>query len=467
MRKWMVVLVVWSACAPPELADQERQRQRQEIIGGQPTGTNDGEVFALYRFGDATCSSTLIYPRVLLTAAHCVRSPPSYAGNAPDSPAGAIAVQAVWADPRYESNGVAQPQYDVGLVLLVSPASIAPKPYQRSPLTMRNGDVVRSVGFGVQAPPSMSNPNPPYGERRTVDFPLNFVSLGTIGVGSTGRAICFGDSGGPVMGTVDGVERVIGVHSYTDDSTCSSGAAVRVDVHATGIEQWLTSNGIGTCGTDGVCSASCLEPDSDCVCAADGQCTTACTEPGRDPDCPPNCGADGICSAVPCPLMDSDCRAITAGCTNANQCTGQACVTDPQHTESYCSKPCTNPQDCAENADLECSGGACRYRQVPEVAEGEACNFTDRCAPGTRCHAGAAGVAVCALPCTSNSDCVAPKECRSGSATWKACLGPRFITLPAISQTLPRATGQGCSTSPGVLALLGLLLLRRARRSGA
>lgn len=450
-----ISLLLLTACAP--LGSEPLESRSDAIIGGMRTGLADPEVFALLQNGWPFCSATLIHPRVLITAAHCVQNGVGAVTNDPQGyPNQSPSVASTWAHPDYATTRLAE--FDFGLVLLSGAVTaVTPKPMQRTPLTPpANG---RAVGFGQQS----VGTNAASGERFTINLPITAVTQGQVRYGSPGAAVCFGDSGGPFFALINGVETLIAVHSYTNDPTCSGGAGARLDNQKVFLETWFANN---VCPRDGRCDADCPAVDFDCTCAADGQCTAACTRPEFDPDCPANCGSDGICAARPCPIPDVDCRPAGALCSRANECLGQRCTSDPQHPATYCSMACTTLADCAALDQAECAMGTCRLRQVPILAEGEACQPTDRCVEGTRCHLLEPMRALCAKPCARQSDCPAATQCRFGLSSWQACVAkvPPPVTLESLaSVALPAAPG-GCSTSGSVLCLgLAVLLARRRK----
>ena len=147
------------------------------------------------------------------------------------------------------------------------------------------------------------------------------------------------------------------------------------------IQQWISEKEAPSCGEDRRCKLGCTPVDLDCVCAADGSCNTQCPNLLKDPDCPPDCVGNGICSVKPCPVPDVDCAALGGNCTGPLQCTARTCVSDPQHNP-YCSRPCLASSDCP--AKMECDATqVCHFKQLPLVTLGTVCNpDLQACGPG-------------------------------------------------------------------------------------
>jgi len=214
---------------------------QQSIVNGQLDFGDPATVMLDFSFsgGGWGCSGTLIAPRVVLTAQHCIdgaNGGRAFFGHDPHG-------QGTWismVDMRAHSN------MDIGMVALASPGPATPIPFNGKNLNAYVGQPVHIVGFGATGEDEGG------GVKRHGMTRLHAVDGDSALIAFDSQAAtCYGDSGGPYFMNIDGREQVVAVTSW-GTSPCGTPpqGGTRTDLVASWIQQYVDQNGGG--GGDGV-----------------------------------------------------------------------------------------------------------------------------------------------------------------------------------------------------------------------
>lgn len=437
IRAWAAA-AAWAAVActvePPELGSRG-----DALIGGEVVpGDEEPAVVALE--GSLLCTGTLVSPSVVATAGHCIGGFAGivHFGNDLNGGGRKVMMDRALAHPGWTG---ALGANDIGIIVLSFAQDPAlPIALNESPIEDHIGDDYRLIGFGINDRVTGEID----GLKRRGLFTITGVrSTGdnlTI-TGQDGAATCSGDSGGPGLLTVDGVEYLAGVHSWGTNSPGMDCIAphgdTRVDLHLDWLREQIDTQD-PSCGANGVCAR------------------IGCT---ADPDCEP-CGPEGTC-VDDCAIPDPDCATAELGelCQADTQCVSGVCVywqEDPG--TKFCTQACDGDGDCPSGMSCVSRpdvGKVCYYDDAPDGVLGDACTDDLQCGSGN-CDEGSC-VRTCDL--SIGLRCPSEFECRVSAET----PGAYHCFLLAADD------GGGCSAAPrgatwwSVLAALAVI--RRRRRA--
>ncbi len=282
---WVVVTglaILASACEAPA---PDLDSASQPIIAGPPH-TGDPAIMSLLSFKGnlgSRCTATLITPRLLIAAAHCITEAPDFdrqvfPGNDDRNGAapGMLAVQTVVYDQRY---GMPRQGNDFAIVVLAKPLAIPPMRLNRAPVESAVGKTVRYVGYGLSV---VGDPGSG-GVKRQHSAPLAAVSRLLLTVGRNAHIVCKGDSGGPLLYDNGQGESIIGIGSFVDAPACRNNAWYqRVDTQLAWIDEQIKKY------------------DPDMTPPADGG-----TSDDAGPSASPDAGAPDLLAPPPTPAPDA------------------------------------------------------------------------------------------------------------------------------------------------------------------
>jgi secreted trypsin-like serine protease len=246
------------------------------IVGGRPASIAElpSLAFVEARHGKHgfSCTGTVVAPRVILTAAHCVESIEQGALT----PTGDYAVATGVANPRREAgptnvSRIAQahvfPGFDPGTLHGDAAILVLSTPTAAPPLALANpadaalyqgGAIVRVAGWGLTGAEATKTPDnlratgmvvqpPAFCKRKTRGFYPEYSTreqLCTLDAPGKKSGGCFGDSGGPVIGQrPDGVPVHLGIVS-TGGPLCSTklpNVMTRTDLVSPWVSQWIAA----------------------------------------------------------------------------------------------------------------------------------------------------------------------------------------------------------------------------------
>lgn len=290
--------------------------ERAAIVGGSDDA-GDGAVVALVDRRTSceqssvhiVCTGTLIAPRVVLTAAHCLQEQGTdgtwevYVGSpvAGDAAGRFVAVTATAVDPAWDRTTHA---FDLALLQLSDDAGMTPVPLATAPLPASLvGATVRVVGYGE----TMVGVQPD-GMRRQATLQVASIDADTFRADAAPGNSCGGDSGGPVLGDAGAGEQLLGVTVAGDVSCTAYADQARVDVAmADFIQPFLDATAAAPAGRPaGAIDAGALCRTS---CASDADCPAALVCEPATADWPATCSlseAPPVAYGAVC-AHDSDC----------------------------------------------------------------------------------------------------------------------------------------------------------------
>lgn len=209
-----------------------------------------------------SCTATVVSPHVLVTAAHCI------GGDFPNRGAGytywVYGGTSVTADPSPKllevTSATFDPDYtkgshDIGVAILAKPiAGISPVAIHRGAIDDTfTGKVVRVVGYGSTDDSTTQTGS---GTRRQTTTSIKAVLDETLDYPGGASQVCSGDSGGPNLMTIGGVEAIVAITSAGHDAQCKTGfVSMRMDLLAPFVDAFIAKNDPGSLPTDAGASA--------------------------------------------------------------------------------------------------------------------------------------------------------------------------------------------------------------------
>jgi V8-like Glu-specific endopeptidase len=515
MRKLVPLLVALgaaSACAvAPSEPGEKVERGGGAIIGGT-NDTGDPAVVMIIAQGSGStgasiCSGSVVSPHVVLTAAHCVS--PQVVGSSvtfmvftgtdinDSAQAGNAALFKTVKETHYDTafdvnrlnNG-----HDVAVVITSSGLDPKPLPINRTALTTaQRNKSVRMIGYGITSGSDTTGKSA--GTKRQTTTTLSNYDSKFVYFYDGAHMTCEGDSGGPALLSIGGVETIVGVVSFGDKGCLNGGTDTNVASYLSFIDTYVqpdltTWSNLAqgkTCDANSECTSGSCADGVCCNTACTGSCES-CGEAGHEGTCTvlakgqkpraahPSCGGTGTCggvcdgtSATKCvmPGAETTCGKGCAdgsvqACNGAGACAKNLCAGNfACASASACKTSCASNADCA--AGYACTGGACVGAVTGACSDDGtsvvgADGSTVSCAP----YLCDAAVGACRTACASDADCngvacnVAAGTCGGSASAGKTSSGG--CAVPA---------GEGHLASPAAaiaLCVAALGMIKRRRR---
>ncbi len=334
----MLVAAALAACSPPTSVGA-----RVAAITNGSDDTGDPGVVALLQDTTLVCTATLIAPRVLLTAAHCVSEddalPTAHFGAIPGSGDVAVPLTLARRHPAFDPNQLTN---DIAVALLAddAPAGSTVSSLPAAPLDDSDvGMALRLVGFGRTSADDSSAP-----QKREGTATLGALTDDTLTFAPSPSQTCEGDSGGPAFASIGGgAEAIVGVTSSGDPGCDVMASDMRVDAYAQDfIAPFLAATAAGAAGAGDRCyyEGNCADDAGECLPALDDAAISFCA-----PDCGSGCPAGLACLAdgngvERCRHAPPSPGAPGAACDGDAACDSGSCVAAKRGGGPVCAATC-------------------------------------------------------------------------------------------------------------------------------
>lgn len=211
------------------------------LIGGIPVDPTKYTASVYSTQGRARCSSTLIGPRVLIIAAHCISDSIETSFKA----GGKIYHGQCEAAPGYARNVTA----DWALCLIDKAVTNVKFEFLNHEETLvKVGDVLQLTGYGCINPGGTGGNDGIYriGSAKVISIPSRRSYDITT---QSNVALCYGDSGGPLFKILeDGTRLIAGINSRGNIRDTSYLSSVANDEFKAFLKAWTEKNKVGVCG---------------------------------------------------------------------------------------------------------------------------------------------------------------------------------------------------------------------------